>query len=293
MKIQISTLALVALGLLANPISAQPEEREGDGNRPRGAARERILRAFDKDGDGQLNQEERNAVREQLGDRFEDIRRQVRDLFEERRESDAGDREPRRRDGDRDRPPRRGDGDRPRERGPRDDGSPRDRGPGDRGPRDRPRPDGPRGPMGPMRGGPERDLQALFGWFDMDRDNMLDRREFAELSQFVQRRRPMPAGGPGGPRVSWRGPGGPDEVRVDAIRRLERRRALDRSEENENRDGNPARAETWRRFRERVQRDRESRLDADERRSDQRRDNDGDGPRDDDRAGVRRSIQAI
>jgi hypothetical protein len=46
-------------------------------------------------------------------------------------------------------------------------------------------------------------LQPLFGWFDADGDNRLSRREFAELSQFVERRRPGPTDGPAdGSRVS-------------------------------------------------------------------------------------------
>jgi hypothetical protein len=52
---------------------------------------------------------------------------------------------------------------------------------------------------------PDRDLAPLFGWFDADGDNMLSRREFAELSQFVERRRPgRPDGGPDGPRFGRR-----------------------------------------------------------------------------------------
>jgi hypothetical protein len=74
-------------------------------------------------------------------------------------------------------------------------------------PEGRPGPDRPRGPLGPVGAPPERNIQALFGWFDTDGDNMLNRREFAELSQFVERRRPGRPDGPSGPdRVGRRGP---------------------------------------------------------------------------------------
>jgi hypothetical protein len=74
-------------------------------------------------------------------------------------------------------------------------------------------------------GGPrDRNLGTLFGWFDMDGDNMLSRREFAELSQFVDRRRPGPPGGPAGPRIGRRGPDWPFDRNEMQMRLRERRR---------------------------------------------------------------------
>ena len=203
--------------------------------------RERIMRAFDRDNDGRLSDEERAAVREQLGDRFIELRERVSELRDDRGD-DASREGARRRDGDGDRGrdarpnaqrERRQEGDPAPEarRAPRDEARPEAR--RDAEPRrdnDRPReervreerrirvelrdrpegrqgPDGPRGPLGPFGGSPERNIQALFGWFDADGDNLLSRREFAELSQFVERRRPGRSDGrPGPDRVGRRGP---------------------------------------------------------------------------------------
>jgi hypothetical protein len=53
---------------------------------------------------------------------------------------------------------------------------------------------------------------------------MLNRREFAELSQFVDRRRPGPPRGPDGPRIGRRGPDWPfgrggDRVEIELRQR--------------------------------------------------------------------------
>jgi hypothetical protein len=222
MNNRISAWIALALCLLATPVVAQPEERREEGERPRGATRERILRAFDRDGDGRLSQDEREAVREQLGERFDEIRRQVRELFEDRGDDATRDRGPRRPDSDQERPQRRRpDGDRPRERGPREP-----RGGGNWS-----------GLIGPRPGAADRDMRPLFGWFDTDGDNMLNRREFDELAQFVLRHHPRPRGGPGGPRVGWRGPGRPERARFEEFR-LERRRELNQRRD-EDRDRRP------------------------------------------------------
>jgi len=190
MRHRLSVMTFLAAGLLAMPALAQPPGEAGEGgDQPRRPARERILRAFDKDGDGRLNDEEREAMRQQVGDRFEELRGQMRELFEERRPDSARQRQGRRPDAGR-------DGQR-RPRGEADRQRARRRGPGQ-----------PRGPIGPMGGPRERNLETLFAWFDIDGDNMLNRREFAELSQFVERRRPGPPGGPAGPRLGRRGPDG-------------------------------------------------------------------------------------
>ena len=219
---RMAAIVVTVASLLALPALAQPPE-DSQGDRPRRPARERILRAFDRDGDGRLNEEERDAMREQMGERFEEMRGRMRDLFEERqgREADAGrdaDRRPERERGPEAR--RRRDGDREVRRGPRGQRRPDARqrdgdrpGPPRRGPDDRIR------PFGPMGGPPERNLQALFGWFDRDGDNMLDRREFAELSQFVQQRRPGRRGGPDGPRFGRRSDGPSRGEFRDVIRR--------------------------------------------------------------------------
>ncbi len=60
------------------------------------------MRAFDRDNDGRLSDEELAAVREQLGDRFIELRERVRELRDDR--GDDVDRDgARRRDGDGDR----------------------------------------------------------------------------------------------------------------------------------------------------------------------------------------------
>jgi hypothetical protein len=240
-------------GLLASPPMSLAQDNEGEpGDSPRRrVARERILRAFDEDGDGRLNEQEIDAVRAQLGERFSGLREQIREL---RDRPEPGERQARRReaaeqrsaepaearerdratrrDADRD---RRGDRDRDADSGRRRDAA---RNPAEEARRSgaqrrdldqrrverriqlerRPLagqrgPDGPPGPIGPMGQLPERNLAPLFGWFDVDGDNLLSRREFAELSQFVERRRPGRPDGPrDGPRFSGRG-------RIDAFPR--------------------------------------------------------------------------
>ena len=246
-------LTVVISGVVALPALAQPPEAGSErGDRPGRAARERILRAFDKDGDGRLNNEERDAMREQMGERFEMMRQRMRGLFDESEGADAGEARPRR-------PGRRADADRQR-RGDRRaaDRPRRERGDRDRGRARRPdRPRGPRGPMGPMGGPPERNLQALFGWFDQDGDNMLNRREFAELSQFVQRRRPGPPGGPPpGARFGRRGPDGPPAGDREELRRRSREGRLGGPPGAERRDRDERRGREEQRARGERRRDR-------------------------------------
>src|SRR5688572_5736780 len=95
---------VVVGSLLAWPSAAaqaqQSEREEGDAPR-RPALRERVLRAFDEDGDGRLNDQEREAVRSQLGE-FREQLRETREQRSETREGDTGRRGPeaeRRREG--------------------------------------------------------------------------------------------------------------------------------------------------------------------------------------------------
>jgi hypothetical protein len=78
-----------------------------------------------------------------------------------------------------------------------------------------------------MRGPQDRTLGALFGWFDNDGDNMLSRREFAELSQFVDRRRPGPPGGLAGTRIGRRGPDWPFGRGSDRVENQLRERRIE------------------------------------------------------------------
>jgi len=227
----VASILIALAGLLALPVLAQPPDQpDASGGRPDRPARERILRAFDKDGDGRLNDEEREAVREQMGERFEELRQRMgRDLSEERGPDEDGDRRPagrrareRRPDEARDRE-RRADADRRQVRRPGDDG--------DRRRADRRRPGGPRGPLG---GPPGRNLYGLFGWFDVDSDNMLSRREFAELTQFVERRRPRRPDSAAGPRFGRRGSNTP-RPSGDDFRRRGPSRGFDRPAPDEGR----------------------------------------------------------
>jgi hypothetical protein len=97
-----------------------------------------------------------------------------------------------------------------------------------------------------LGGPPERSIQALFAWFDTDGDNMLSRREFVELSRFVDERRPGRPDGPAGPdRVGRRGPlprpADGDRERLERALRDETRRRDDRAERRPDRPDRPRR----------------------------------------------------
>ena len=110
MRHSICAITLAAAGVLALPALAQePREGDEDDAQRRPIARERIMRVFDRDNDGRLSDEERAAVREELGERFFELRDRIREL-----RGDPG--EPRERDGDRPRDGDRGRDGRPRER---------------------------------------------------------------------------------------------------------------------------------------------------------------------------------
>lgn len=178
MKYRIVALTVVVIGLLggfpAGVAVAQDQPPEQGSPPPDQSPRprnpefhQRMLDEFDKDGNGQLDEQERQVARETM-----------RARREERRERFGG-------------------------RGP-------DEARGPRGPEGRARRPGPGagGPANRDRSRPR--LESLFGWFDRNNDQLLDREEFRELAQFVQRRHQdgPPRGGPEGRGFGRRGPGG-------------------------------------------------------------------------------------
>ncbi|MCI0333593.1 MAG: hypothetical protein L0228_10270 [Planctomycetes bacterium] len=66
----VTSVILGGVGLLTLPAMAQPPDGGDKGDRPaRGEMRERMLKEFDKDGDGILSDEERQKARESMRDR--------------------------------------------------------------------------------------------------------------------------------------------------------------------------------------------------------------------------------
>lgn len=176
-------LAPLALLIAANPAvadDAEPGKKPGATNKPsaeqRQERRQAMLKRFDTDEDGELSQEERQAMREQMQKRRGEGRN-----------------------------PRNAEG---RQRGPRDDQAKpegRRRGPRDgqakpegrrRGPRDGDNAQRREGP--PAKPSPER----LFDKFDADGDGQLTKAEFSELTDKMRGRRP------GSPRGDEGRPGG-------------------------------------------------------------------------------------
>jgi len=156
-----------------------PKAKQGAGDREE--MHRKMLKEFDKDGDGKLNEEERAKAREFRHERMR-----------------AGDRE-------RPRPPRGAEGGRPEGRRP--DG----RGPEGRGPEGRRT-----GPGGP---GAMPHPERLFNAFDADKDDKLSREEFGKLVEKLREMgRPHGPGGPPegrrpGPPPEGRRPGRPDADR--------------------------------------------------------------------------------
>ena len=72
MRHVVTALTVVVAGLISLPAFAQPPEDGGErGDRPgREEMRERMLKEHDKDGDGKLSDEERQAAREQMRERM-------------------------------------------------------------------------------------------------------------------------------------------------------------------------------------------------------------------------------
>ncbi len=68
MRYLLSSFVVLTVGLLAMPALADPTDKEakqGDGG-PRAEMREKMLKEFDKDGDGKLNDEERAKAHEKM-----------------------------------------------------------------------------------------------------------------------------------------------------------------------------------------------------------------------------------
>lgn len=173
MKICNLVLAPLAVMMLALPAAAQ-ERDEGDRPRRGPERMQRLLSAFDQDGDGELNEEERQAARRAMAERFGEMRAER----------------------DRDRQ-RRAERPQPRARGAA--GAP--------GRQQARAPDRPRGPR---PGGPP-DPDRLFERLDRDNDGQLSKEEFLRLAWMRPHMHGGPAGPPhgGGGMRAWRGPGRP------------------------------------------------------------------------------------
>jgi hypothetical protein len=189
-----SIVFLVAGAMAITALADDEKEAKKDDGGPRLEIRERVVKEFDKDGDGKLNDEERDAAREQMRE-FHQFRRG----------------------------PRGEDG------GPKEGRGPGRGAEGRRGPEGHPGPEG--GPDGPPKlPKPE----ELFDKFDKDKDGKLSKDEFKELAEFVHEHMPRPGRPPGPPpgghfvgrieghfepgpegprgenyRFQFRGPGGP------------------------------------------------------------------------------------
>lgn len=174
-----SAMSIALLGLIVSPVWADDDKPKDRPPRD-GEHKQRMLEKFDKDGDGELNEEERHAAHEARRDK----------------EGPRGGR---------------GHGDHHRGEGRRGAGGPEGPpfGGGRRGPG---RPDGPPGPPdGPPPGGPPRppmDPEKMFQRLDEDGDGQLSLDEFKEGMK-----RMRPPGPPPRFREGDRGPGGPDGPR--------------------------------------------------------------------------------
>ena len=148
-----SFVFLVAGAMALTAMADDDKETKKDDGGPRAEMREKILKEFDKDGDGKLNDEEREKARDKM------------------REFHRGPR---------------GEGGEPGEGRRRDGRGPEGRGPEGRGPEGRRGPGGPDGP--PKLPKPE----ELFAKFDKDKDDKLSKDEFKELTDFVHEHMPPP-----------------------------------------------------------------------------------------------------
>jgi hypothetical protein len=182
MRYLLSSFVFASAGLLAMSVMAADSDssdaKPGDDGAARAEIREKIVKEFDKNGDGKLSDDERQEARQKM-----------RELME-RRHRERGD------DGDRDERPRRKE---------KEDGKDRDRH-GPDGNHDGHGPDG-HGPDGHRAGPPKMPKpEELFSKFDKDGDGKLSKEEFMARAEFVHEHMPPPP--PGGPRFAAdRGPG--------------------------------------------------------------------------------------
>jgi hypothetical protein len=178
------TVGLLAMSAIADP--ADKDAKKGDG-KDRAEMREKMLKEFDKDGDGKLSEEEREAARGKV--------RELRMAAAKKQGDEPAEKSARRGDrGKRDRGEA-GRGERREVRRHEEGRSPEGRGPeARRGP-------GPGGPP-PMLPKPEK----LFAKFDKDKDEKLSKEEFKQLTEFVHEHMPhSPMAGRMGPPPEGRG----------------------------------------------------------------------------------------
>jgi hypothetical protein len=161
MRYLFSSFVFLTVGLSAMSAIADPADKDAKkgGDKDRAAMREKVLKEFDKDGDGKLSDDEREKAR----DKMRELRGGKKGDKGERRKSERG--EGRRR-------------------------PPESRGPEARRGADGPGPDGRRGPGGPPPMLPK--PEELFAKFDKDNDEKLSKKEFKELTEFVHEHMPHP-----------------------------------------------------------------------------------------------------
>jgi EF hand domain-containing protein len=179
MRFLCSTFVVLAVSVLAMSARADSDDKDAkkDDGGPRAEMREKILKEFDKDGDGKLSDEERDAARERM--------RELMGRHGERR--DRGGPEGRRRHDD--------------GRGPEGQRGPEGHGPEEHA-------DGP-----PKMPKPE----EMFSKFDKDKDGKLSKEEFMALADYVHEHMPPPPGAPGRSRdvIDRGGPDGPPGRRFE------------------------------------------------------------------------------
>ena len=189
----------LALGWTAGPAAAKGPDGKGQSLDPQ--RRQKLIAEFDTDGDGELNEVERQKARQSMRERRQDHPEGRGGPSEGRRGRKSGDRGP----GGPGGPEGRFRGDRGpggpegRFRGDRGPGGPEGRSRGDRrpgGPEGRSRGDRrPGGPEGRSRGnrGPHGqspvDLGSMFNQFDKNSDGSLSREEFELLTREVRQMR--------------------------------------------------------------------------------------------------------
>lgn len=212
MRYLFSSFVLLAVGLLAIPARAEGDDKKDvkkDEDSPRVEWREKMIKEFDKDGDGKLSDEERDQAREKMRELHGRL-----GLGPGRPNGPFG------------------------LRGPEGRRGPDGKGPDGKGP-DGKGPDGP-----PKMPKPE----ELFAKFDKDKDEKLSKEEFKELAEWVHEHMPPPPppappgppggrfegrfeghiegrfieGGPGGPGPRFHGPDGPPPPDGDGPREFRR-----------------------------------------------------------------------